>query len=61
MNRIWGSFPVVECPHCGKQFQVDDYYNLKAEDTFDCHECEKEIHVLMTETVIECELGTKPE
>ena len=59
MKKIWCSFPVVQCPHCGESFQVDDYYDLKKGDSITCHECEKEVYILMTETIIECELGTK--
>ena len=57
----WGTFPVVECPHCGQEFQVDDYYNLDTGDSFDCSKCEKEIHIWQMETVVEVDLRTKPE
>ena len=60
MNRIWSSFPVVTCPYCNQEFQVDDYYDLSVDDYFDCQHCEKEIYILSMDTVIECELGKKP-
>jgi len=36
---------MIECPHCGKETQIDDYYDYKSGDTFECPECEKEIYV----------------
>ena len=59
MNTIYSSFPMVRCPHCEKEFQVDDYYNFKIDDSFDCAHCEKEIFIHFLDTVIECQLGTK--
>jgi len=41
----WCRFPMIECPHCGKETQIDDYYDYKSGDTFECPECEKEIYV----------------
>jgi hypothetical protein len=47
------------CPHCEKEFQVDDYYDLKVDDSFECNYCEKEIYIYDLETVMECQLSTK--
>lgn len=60
MNRLYTSFPMVMCPHCEKEFQVDDYYCLEAGDSFDCGHCKKEIHIHFVDTIIECQLGTEP-
>lgn len=57
-NEVWSSFPIVRCPHCNKEFQVDDYYDLSVGDSFDCHKCEKEIFIIGLDTIIECELST---
>lgn len=46
------TFPMVECPHCGKEFQADDYYDLKSGDTITCQKCEKEIFVDDVDTVM---------
>ena len=60
MNRLYTAFPMVRCPHCEKEFQVDDYYDYQAGDSFECQICEKTIYILFTDTIIECELGTEP-
>jgi hypothetical protein len=57
---FWSSFPVVTCPHCEKEFQVDDYYDLKSGDSFDCNHCEKEIHIRQVDIIMECQLSTRP-
>ena len=60
MSTLYTTFPMVRCPHCEKEFQVDDYYDLKIDDSFDCAHCEKEIYIHFLDTIIECELGTDP-
>lgn len=60
MGRIYSSFPIVTCPHCQKEFQVDDYYDLGVGDSFHCVHCEEEIHIHFVDTIIECQLGTEP-
>lgn len=60
MNETHGEFPVVECPHCNKEFQVDDYYEMGEGDEFDCRHCEKTIYVKYAETVIQVCLSTQP-
>lgn len=59
MRRIYSSFPIVTCPHCECEFQVDDYYEMDIGDSFECHKCEKEIFILFKDIVIEVELGTE--
>ena len=59
MTQNWSNIPMVTCPHCGEEFQLDDYYNLSCGDTFDCNKCEKEIHILEMVTVVEVCLGTE--
>jgi len=60
MTTIWSAMPMVTCPHCKKEFQVDDYYNLHTGDSFECNHCEKEIYIHSLDTIIECNLGTDP-
>ncbi len=53
----WVSFPVIECPKCGKKFQVDDYYDLTAGSFILCQHCEAEIVVLEVDIVTEARIG----
>lgn len=41
----WHELPMVECPHCGKEFQWDDYYDVKTGSETECSKCEKTIYV----------------
>ena len=59
MAEIWCDLPMVICPHCGKEFQLDDYWDLG--NSFDCNECQKEIYILQTNTVVSVCLGTEKE
>ena len=59
MATVWSNFPVVQCPHCSETFQVDDYYDLTIDDSFECAKCEKEIFIHSLDTIIECEIGTE--
>ena len=61
MNEIWVTFPMVECPHCGKTFQADDYYDIKHGSSMDCPKCEKQIHFFNVVTVIHALASTEPE
>lgn len=51
---------MVECPHCGKVFQWDDYYELKVGDSRECPKCEKEVFVIATDIEITATLGVMP-
>ena len=57
----WSTMPMVICPHCKKEFRLDDYYDYDTGDSFDCHNCEKEIHILQKDLLIEVNLGIHPE
>lgn len=54
------TFPMVTCPHCDKEFQMDDYYDIKSGDTRICHLCEKEIHVSEVEQVLTARFTKEP-
>lgn len=60
-NTTYGTMPMVDCPHCGKEFQWDDYYDVKAGDERDCPKCERTIHVESADVAIEVILSTKPQ
>ena len=57
----WQDFPMIKCPHCFKEFQVDDYYGIKAGDSFTCQHCEKDIYVLAIDTTLSGDISAKPE
>ena len=61
MTVILASMPIVECPHCGKEWQWDDYYNLHSGSVRTCPKCEKDVHVLSVDTVMYARLSTEPE
>lgn len=41
----WQEFPMITCPHCNKESQIDDYYDFQSGDSFECCGCEKEIYI----------------
>lgn len=57
----WQNFPMVTCPHCGEEFQMDDYYDLSSGDSFYCGRCEEEIFIWATDTTLSGDLHAKPE
>ena len=46
----YNDVPIVECPTCGKTFQVEDYYEMGEGDTFDCRHCEAECKIAIVDT-----------
>ena len=48
----WQNFPMITCPHCEKEFQVDDYYDIEADSSFECSYCEKTIYVWATDHIL---------
>ena len=58
MSTTWNSMPIVQCPHCGKEQQLDDYYDLDVGDSRECQYCEKEMHIVNRETATLLELAT---
>ncbi len=61
MPTVYTSLPMYTCPHCCKESQHHDYYDVKAGSEFECEKCEKTIYVLRLDTSIEVELSTDPE
>ena len=58
MAYEWCDMPMITCPHCEKEFQLDDYYDYSIGDTFDCYKCEKEIHIQQIEMIMSVRIGT---
>ena len=52
----WQEFPMITCPHCNKESQIDDYYDLQAGDTFECTECEKMIFIKYIEWILNADI-----
>ncbi len=59
MKWTHNNLPMIVCPHCGEEYQHDDYYDIQSDDTLDCPSCEKEIHVLEVDTIIYARVGTE--
>lgn len=57
----YADLPMIECPHCGRESQHDDYYDTEAGDTLECRHCGRTIHVLSVDTRIAAILGTEPD
>ena len=41
----WQTFPMITCPHCNKESQIDDYYDVQRGDEFECCKCNKIIYI----------------
>ena len=57
----WQDFPMITCPHCNQEFQVDDYYDLKAGSIIDCAKCGKEIHIWAMDTTLSGDIQARPD
>jgi len=57
----WQDFPMITCPHCGKESQIDDYYDLGAGESFFCPKCNQEIYVWAIDVVKSGDFHTVPE
>lgn len=56
----WNDMPLAECPHCGAQWQADDWYDLDVDDTINCPKCDKDIIIVAKECTMMLEFD-KPE
>ena len=45
-TKTRNEMPFGECPHCGHEWQLDDWYELGGGDAIDCPKCEQEIHII---------------
>lgn len=60
MSITYNDLPIVECPHCARQIQIDDYYDLGAGDEVECPNCNKTIYVIDIETRMFARMGSEP-
>lgn len=58
---VYCDLPMYTCPHCKRESQLDDYYDIAVGKKFDCSKCEQEIHVVGVDTTINVVLATTPE
>jgi endogenous inhibitor of DNA gyrase (YacG/DUF329 family) len=52
---------MCECPHCGKEFQWEDYYLVEVGSTTECPKCKKTVHVRFIDWTVNVELSTEAE
>ena len=57
----WVNLPIIKCPHCEKEYQMDDYYDLSAGDERYCPHCEKTIYILAVDVITTALIDSKPE
>ena len=60
-KHTYADFPMVECPHCGKTFQWEEYWDVQDGDDAECPKCEKTIYVHNVDTQITGMLSTHPD
>lgn len=56
-DSFWVDFPIVTCPKCEKEFQVDEYYDFSADDSFCCPHCEVPIYIHETDTTMSAKIS----
>lgn len=56
-GSTWVRFPMVECPACEKEFQVDEAYDLLPGSIIECSHCKAEIHIWELDTVTEARIS----
>ena len=56
----WCEMPMAECPHCEKEFQVDDYYDVNIDTELQCPNCEKFVYVHDQEIIMRVNLEKEP-
>jgi DNA-directed RNA polymerase subunit RPC12/RpoP len=59
-DYTWCDMPMAQCPHCGHEWQVEEYYELEQGDTIECPKCDNEIFVSAKDTTIQLRLATHP-
>lgn len=59
MNTTYCNMPMCECPHCGHEFQWEDYYEVEHGSSRECPRCEETIHVRCVDSVMMVELATE--
>ena len=44
---------MLECLHCGREWQYDDYYDGCVDDIITCPHCERGMRIEAVETILE--------
>ena len=57
----WQNFPMITCPHCHEEVQIDDEYRLETGDSFGCVKCGKAIYIWATDITYSGDLHKRPE
>lgn len=58
MTTTYNDMPMANCPHCEKEQQLDDYYDLDVGDSRECQLCGKVMHIISRDTTFLIELST---
>lgn len=53
---MWTTLPMMTCPHCEQESQIDDYYELDAGDEITCPKCEKDIKIITRDISVQIEV-----
>jgi len=56
----WQDFPMITCPLCGKESQIDDYCDFKAGDSFYCLRCGKQLYLWAIDATLSGDIQTGP-
>lgn len=59
MNAEWCDLPMCTCPHCGKEWQEDEYWRIEIGDTIECPHCEETMYVVGLDTTVTVTLSTE--
>ncbi len=60
MNATWNDLPMITCPCCDKEFQMDDYGDVSIGDEIDCYKCEKTLCFVHVETIVSVKVEPNP-
>ena len=52
-ERTTCTVPMLECLHCGCEWQEDDYYDGCVDDIITCPHCERGMRIEAVETILE--------
>ena len=59
LDGQWNTLPVVTCPGCDFEWQLEDYCDIDADTEIECPSCEKVIEVVSRAVIIEVWLKMK--
>ena len=61
MHDTFNEMPFGECPYCHHKWQLDDWYELDADDSLDCPRCERNIVILEVSSTTTMTFGVTEE